>query len=287
LRRWTEPASTVLLHALSIGHGIDICRPQTGVVHSAFDRAANLLMAGELWTVLGAARPDAPFGIRLAPGDGAARLNVRVNDPVNVRAGHVSVGRLIIDCRTASCWVPTGRMQLAPGLEVRLGILEQRARSRAWAESASMAHDVTEALGKAGSAADAELVAAVRRTIGRGPGLTPAGDDVLVGILGVLGSAAAGPENVSRRARLIGALAPVLASTSDVSRHLLDQVARGLPGRALHDLGRAVIEGAPDDVMEKALDVLLDTGCTSGADACMGLAAACRLMFFITDRAAA
>ncbi len=281
----------MLLQALSIGHGIDIWRPQTGVVHSAFDRAANVLMEGELWTVLGTVpgtvRPDAPFGIRLAPGGGTARLHVRATDPVNVRAGHVSVGRLIIDCRTATRWVPTGWTRPAPGLEARLCKLEQRARSRAWSESASMAKDVTEALGNAGAADDAELAAAVRRTIGRGPGLTPAGDDVLVGILGVLGSAAAGPASVSSRSRLIGALAPVLASTSDVSRHLLDQVARGLPGSALHDLGRAVIEGAPDAVLANALDALLDTGCTSGADACMGLAAACRLVFFTIDRAAA
>jgi hypothetical protein len=154
------------------------------------------------------------------------------------------------------------------------------ARPRAWAESADMASDVTDAL----RCSDAELAAAVRRTVGRGPGLTPAGDDVIVGILAVLTSGAAGPAGIWTSSRLVCALTPVLPSTSDVSRRLLDQAARGLPGRALHDLGKVLMEGAPDDVRTDALELVLDTGYTSGADACMGLTAACRLLFLPTER---
>ena len=77
-----------------------------------------------------------------------------------------------------------------------------------------------------------------------------------------------------------------LPSTSDVSRYLLDQAARGLAGRALHDLGTALVECASDEVLAHALDLVLDTGSTSGADACMGLAAAGRLSFLVTEKAA-
>jgi hypothetical protein len=67
----------------------------------------------------------------------------------------------------------------------------------------------------------------------------------------------------------------------------LTQAARGLPSRAIHELGAAVIEGAADPVLEGALQVVLGTGCSSGADACTGMIAACRLAFFTAERPAA
>jgi hypothetical protein len=146
-----------------------------------------------------------------------------------------------------------------------------------------MAGDVTDAL----RGSDAELARAVRRTVGRGPGLTPAGDDVLVGILALFTSGAAGEAGEQAACRLVRALAPVLGATPDVSRHLLDQATRGLPGRALHDLGQALMKDAPHDILVRALDLVLDTGCTSGADACTGLAAACRFTFLKVQRLAA
>ncbi len=146
-----------------------------------------------------------------------------------------------------------------------------------------MARDVVEAL----SDSDADLALAVRRTVGRGPGLTPAGDDVLVGIFSVLASGSAASACAQAASRLTKALMPVIHTTSDVSRHLLRQAGRSLPGRALHDLGRAVIEGASHEVLTDALDRVLETGCTSGADACLGLAAACDFSFHTTESLAA
>lgn len=268
----------MLLQSLSIGREVDVWRPRTGIVHSVFERAVNLLVNGELWTVLDASRPDAPFGIRLAHDESG--FDVNAADRVHVRAGFVGVGDLIIDCRAASRWAPTSWTQPASGLASRLSTIEHVARSRAWAESGNMAGDVIDALHKS----DAELARAVQRTVGRGPGLTPAGDDVLVGILALLTSGAAELHDASR---LSDALTPFLPTTTDVSRHLLQQAARGLTGRALHDLGKALIEGAPHDVFTDALNLVLDTGFTSGADACMGLAAACRFSFLNTERLAA
>jgi hypothetical protein len=241
----------------------------------------NLLVDGELWTVLDAARADSPFGIRLAPSDAA--LDVKAADRVNVRAGYVGMGRLIVDCRSASRWAPTRWAQPAPGLAARLAAVTQAVQLRAWDQSAGMASDVTDAL----RGSDAELASAVRRTVGRGPGLTPAGDDVLVGMLALLTSGAAGATGERATSRLVSALAPVLPTTSDLSRHLLHQAARGLAGRALHDLGQALMEGAPHGILADAIELVLDSGCTSGADAATGLAAACRFMFFKPEWAAA
>ena len=266
---------------MSLGHEVDVWTPRTGVVHSAFERAVNLLVDGELWTVLGAARADSAFGIRLAASDAA--LDVKAADRVSVRAGYVGLGRLILDCRTASRWAPRRWAQPAAGLAGRLDAVAHAVRARAWHESAAIASDVTDAL----RGPDAELAGAVRRSVGRGPGLTPAGDDVLVGILALLTSGAAGAAGERSASRLAGALAPVLPTTSDLSRHLLQQAARGLACRALHDLGQALMLDTAHDVLADAIELALDSGCTSGADAATGLAAACRFIFFTPVWAAA
>lgn len=265
------------LQAVSLGPEVDVWRPQEGVVHSTFERAVNLLMGSELWAVLASARQDTPFGIRLAPG--VCRIDVKVADRVHVRAGYTAIGRLIVDCRTASRWVPAPWTAPCIGLDARLVTVEAAARARAWPGSSRIAADVTAALDKDAPGSEEALGSVVRRCVGLGPGLTPAGDDVLVGILAVLTSASAGDAGIRAAGRLADALAPVLCLTADVSRHLVDQALRGMPGRALHDLGKALIEGAPQDVRADALDRVLDTGGTSGADACLGLVAACRLEF--------
>ena len=270
----------MLLQALSLGREVDVWRPRTGVVHSVFKHAANLLVAGEMWTVLDEDRPDAPFGIRSAHRHGGFPL--KVGDRVDVRAGFVSVGHVTLDCRTASRWAPTRWAQPAAGLAVRLSTVEHAARPRAASESAGMSHAVMDALG----GSDAALAAVVRRTVGRGPGLTPSGDDVIVGILALLTSGAVGSAGDHATVRLAEALAPALATTTDISRHLLHQAVRGWPGRALHDLGKALVEGAPHEIFSDALALVLDTGSTSGADACMGFAAACRFSFCNTALAA-
>jgi hypothetical protein len=268
-------------HALSIGWKVDVSIPRMGAVHSVFDRAVNLLVDGEMWTVLGASRSDGPFGIRLSKSEGG--FEVKAGDPVSIRAGFVRAGCLVVDGRNASRWAPTEWTQPTDGLAARLADLEAAVFPRAWSESAGMAANVIATL----HGTETELIAAVRRTVGRGPGLTPSGDDVLAGIFALLTSGAAGAAGMELASRLVRALAPALPTTSDISRHLLSQAARGLPGRALHDLGKALIEGASHDIFSDALALVLDTGAASGADACMGFAAACRFLFLNTELAAA
>lgn len=277
----------MLLPAHCIGHRVELNRPQTGRVHSCFEGSVNLLIEGELWSLLDAARSDLPFGIRLAPGIAPGRLALRVGDPVRLRAGYLAIGPLTLDCRMAARWWPGHWSLPAHGLAARLDWVERMAAPRAWRDAAGMAVAVVEALQQRGAGAPARLVSAVGRVVGRGPGLTPAGDDVLAGILTVLGSAAAGPAAASMQARLVAAVTPWLGTTGDISRHLLQQALRGWSGRALHELGQAVVEGADEAVLCSALERLLDSGASSGADGCIGLVAACRRLWLPAARAIA
>ncbi len=117
---------------------------------------------------------------------------------------------------------------------------------------------------------DDALAAAARCVVGRGPGLTPSGDDVIVGLLTGLGM-----QRIAVRERLARAVAPALGTTPALSRHLIGEAALGLPGRALHELVAALISGAD---FVGATHRALEIGATSGADAAVGLIAGCRLL---------
>jgi hypothetical protein len=262
--------------ACCLGSRVDAWTPRRGVVHSVFAGAANLRFGPAWWTLLAADRPDQPSGIRLAP-DTPHLPPIRPGSPVHVRAGHLRAGDAVIDCRAAARWAPGAWPVAAAGIEARLRQLELAAARRAWAGAAAMAEAVCDALDDDDD--DDALATTARRVVGRGPGLTPSGDDVIVGLLTALGM-----HRVADRERLAHAVAPALPTTTDLSRHLIEEAALGLPGRALHELGAALRSGANFD---GAIRRALDTGATSGADAAVGLIAGCRRFLTAPERACA
>jgi hypothetical protein len=269
------------LCARSLGSAVDVHSPRHGTVHSVFPAAINAVVDGALWSVIDVARPDIPFGIRVDGRRPGSWGRVASGHPVHVRAGQVSVGPIGIDCRMATRWEPVPWPEPAPGLGARLTIIETAASPRAWCGTAAMALAVTEALDESN---DGRLAACVGKVVGRGAGLTPAGDDLLVGVFAALLSSAAGSAGQKRGARLSAAIRPLLTSTGDVSGHLLLQASRGLFGRSLHELGAALMEDDSADCLGPALASVLSTGATSGADACLGLVAAARLSFRVSKR---
>src|SRR5215467_11709475 len=96
------------IQALSVGHAVEADSAEFGIVHSVFAHAVNLMIRAEMWTLLAADKTDLPFGIRVASTDFDA-LGLRNGDPVNVRAGFVSIGSgstcRVIDCRAAPRWL--------------------------------------------------------------------------------------------------------------------------------------------------------------------------------------
>jgi hypothetical protein len=256
------------VQAVSVGHALDVDSAGSGVVHSVFARAVNLTIGGDMWTLLAAEKADMPFGIRVALPDFDA-LGLRRGDSVNVRARHVGVdSRLVIDCRAAARWMPVCQHKHERGLKQRLAVVAKAARDRSWRESARMARAVRAALG-----APATLGAALAKVVGRGPGATPAGDDVLVGILAVLTCPHSGSAGAEAAESLGCSILPLLPTTTDISGQLLRQAAHGLFGRDVHELVSALIgDPAPEQLRENVRQVL-ETGATSGADMCEGLLA--------------
>jgi hypothetical protein len=258
------------LQALSVGHALNVEIARSGVVHSVFAGAANLDMRAEMWTLLAEDGGDLPFGVRLAAKD-LKLLGLQRGDRVNVRGGFIGIESrqrvLVVDCRAAPRWLPACQGRLDPRLSDRLSAVEAAARNRAWGGSADMADAIREALDHPDT-----LGGVLAGVIGRGPGLTPAGDDVLVGILAVL-SRRAGPAAAGAADRLAGLIPPLLPTTTYISGQLLLQAMRGLFARVVDELLSALTADSPPQRLNAAIRRVIETGATSGADTCMGVIA--------------
>jgi hypothetical protein len=265
----------VRVTAGAIGSVIDLRTPRTGRVHSVFRHAVNLELGDQMWTVVAPGGHDAALTVRLSgvavPGD----LGLRIHDRVWVRSSHVRVGPAVIDARTAARWMPRRYDVDLDGFGARVAELEAAAQHIAWEGSWALAGAVTAALA---SGDRSDLDEAVRRTIGCGPGLTPAGDDVLVGVLAVLTAPGVPAGREPAAARLRAALAPALPATTEISRALLGQASHGQVSRPVWELVRGVLSGREAAAAAQARADVLSTGATSGGDTCAGVVAACRLL---------
>ena len=143
------------------------------------------------------------------------------------------------DIAAARTWRPT-RVRRLPSLECGSGGQGSHLRT----------HDGVEAL------------------LGRGPGLTPAGDDALAGILLVAHAhGVAGPVAAAVRERL--------GSTTAVSAALLDAAADGYAAADVVALVDAAV-ARDAAAVARVLPAVLAIGHTSGADLVIGIAAALR-----------
>ncbi len=125
------------------------------------------------------------------------------------------------------------------------------------------------------------------RVVGHGPGATPSGDDVLVGIFAVLTASRSGAGGAAAALSLYEMMQPSLPGTTDISIQLLRQASRGLIGRALHELICAISGETNLKTFSAAVQRVVETGATSGADTCMGLLAFAPSYFLSDDERAA
>ena len=174
---------------------------------------------------------------------------------IDLRAWHVAA--TAVDLRVPG----RGRRRRHPGAGRRARPVRRRPAARAPARG-ELARIALEA---------GELDGCLAATVGAGPGATPAGDDVICGVLAgldLLGHAGA-------HARLGAAVAPLLAATTRISRHLLAAAAAGRYTERLIGLAAALASASAPSV-RGALDALARWGASSGLDQAAGFTAAIR-----------
>ena len=109
--------------------------------------------------------------------------------------------------------------------------------------------------------------AGVRGLLGLGPGLTPSGDDLLVGLL--LALHAGRPSTAGTLARIVAQHGPSM--TGMISVAILKQAPLGYGSEAIHQVIEALVSGVPEDEMLHKAGVLRGAGHTSGWDTLVGI----------------
>jgi uncharacterized protein DUF2877 len=187
---------------------------------------------------------------------------------------------LVVDVSSATRWSPrlpaAARFSSRRGLAARVGLARQFATETVDAPAAgrgfgallaSAAAPHIAALRSALITGDARVAeAAAVALIGLGIGLTPSGDDFLVGLL-------AGLEATHHPAR--SSLAAAIASeapsrTTAIGANVLEHAARGEFTARLHDVVIALADDAAAG-LDRAVGRAMAYGATSGADTLVGL----------------
>lgn len=202
--------------------------------------------------------PDAlilPGALRVAASTDLDSLGVRVGDQVLVGEGevHTPGGGLVV----RRFWRPRA---------VPSAALPEPARQAALAGLVAL-EPCSDLLP---DVVASRLTGPARSLVGLGPGLTPAGDDVLCGLL--LGLRASGRSH--GLARLEQAVLPLLTRTTALSATLLRQAAQGYAVPPLADLLHAWHRGASVQDLAAAGRRVADIGHTSGPALLLGLTAA-------------
>ena len=228
-----------------------------GRVHSVFDHAINILWHdGRLLTLLGSAHLAAPFAVALfelpsrdvvTPGSRIRRSDFDCNQSEVVRL-EMPRGPLVF--HPASLPGPPCGRALSSGAG-------RRARR---------------ALGKSLAARDFSAFAeAAGQLIGLGEGLTPAGDDFVLGTLAAIHRLA--PEWLRKnRVHCDGLLSAAGGRTTNVARDFLLEAMAGRFSEPVLDL----LTARTEDLANRAARELLGLGATSGADTLAGIQLGCR-----------
>lgn len=266
---------------------------QTGppsLVTSVYGSVLDIAGPGGLLAVADDAVGGLPDGVSIAAGD-LRRLGVRQGMRVTISATRWAIpeARLQIELGAARPWSPILSVVPTPDWSGRRGMVARRLESAVASGSllggllisgADVAMvDLNDAISRRDTAAAA---AAAQRLVGRGPGLTPAGDDIIAGAEAAL-HAIAHP-----MAGFAGAvLADVGSRTTEVSAAMLRHAAAGAFAERIHRLIQATLV---DDLAPTGdpLRGTADWGATSGTDALAGVVLAMDAVTRITaDRRAA
>ncbi|MDQ3946181.1 MAG: DUF2877 domain-containing protein [Actinomycetota bacterium] len=246
--------------------------PGTGTVLAVYRRAAYLRLPGGIVALVAPGVPPGPLWIRGEPVSGrAGRLphaatagdqqGLSVGASVTVGQEWLDVAGMRLPIAGADAWI--GRLpdpvRLRAGLPLAMEILTTAPRSVLLADPWLPALRRAEAAVQRG-----ELCRAATFIGGLGPGLTPAGDDALAGILlahRALSGAGAEPHLLA---------AARSGVTTDVSAALLVWAARGQAVEPVHDLLTALAAQDWAGTVTAARGVA-SLGASSGADLLLGL----------------
>lgn len=285
------------LRAISMGYAV----PNgdfDAAVHSVFQSAINLRLHGEnnLLTLMASGEGDLPQGIRLDAPESFSFEGFQIGERTVYRDGilYFENSSLTVQLHGARRWKcdlpalefdPTNPAVSAAWTHVWEALNRRQRRSEAEIIAEELFRGNESArLGVLGKAREAmcELfnatrhyestnAAAVKALIGLGSGLTPSGDDLLVGYMAGLWCTA---RDRNARAQFISGLGKTIIDlspdTNDISRTYLYHAVHGQVSSRLADLAEAVARGENLIRLLNIAEAAMRVGHTSGMDAVTG-----------------
>ncbi len=282
----------MFLKTITIGDAIPSANFEAAV-HSVFRSAVNISLANNitLLTLVASSEADLPQGIRVdTPEDFSFESGALcIGDSATCRDGFLRLGSLTIDLRGARRWkcdLPSLRADLSnpdvatawqivwDALNTRQTSLDAEiiARDLLRSDSTLRAGAAVRGLLEATQRFDSTAASSFNALIGLGSGLTPSGDDLLVGYLAGLWCAVLDKsERVQFASDLGKEVIRLSGQTTDISRAYLYHAARGQVSSRLADLAEAICRGENSNRLLAIIEAAMQVGHTSGMDAVTGL----------------
>lgn len=261
-----------------------------GFVHSTFNRTLNIQCAdsGDLYTIACKGTDNAPNTL-IIDLDTFEETDIRVNDIVSSDHSVLSIANkmsITLDgIQTWTCMLPK-YPSVTDVLDLNVSTMKQYIHlhgndsriERAYKsdnpfddEMSKMLHERTQLLvlelhNKRMSAAITHAVS----LLGLGPGLTPAGDDFLVGLFTVMNSR--DNRDFSHPSFCEEIVLQAKALTNDISYMALAKAAAGQVRESICNLMEALIRGSEEE-LTGSLRRVLAIGATSGTDIALGMVA--------------
>ena len=288
--------SPMYRRAISIGDAV----PRTdsnATVHSVFRSAMNLHLTrgSKLLTLVASSEADLPQGIRVASSGDFSFEVFRAGEQANCRDDILRLGLLTVELCDARRW----KCDL-PALQADLtNLAVSTSWQRAWqtlnerqiqSNAEIVAEDLfrsdqtiragvprkvgeaTRNLVEAARRYNLSAASSVRALIGLGAGLTPSGDDLLVGYLAGLWCSVL---DKRERVKFVGSLGKAVirlsCRTNNISRTYLYHASRGQVSSRLAELAETICRGENSDRLTSTIESALRVGHTSGMDAITGL----------------
>ena len=238
-------------------------------VHSVFSKVVNFSAGKELLSVASIDAGGASSFLSL-PGENVD-LGLAVGDKCVLRAGRLILGENTINFSNAPVWkgpISKGyrRLIIEENITAFKAVLDRKAAPQsAWRyinSGLTSRFDGLRAIQKL-----KENPAEARNLIGLGQGLTPAGDDMLVGFLAIVNHTGENREFVRI---LNGVITGLLPKTTEISAQVLANALDCDYHELVQNCIRDLCEGKKEEVYVSAAS-LLNIGATSGSDIACGM----------------
>jgi hypothetical protein len=241
-------------------------------VHSVFKRAVNIKTPGGMISVVTKSVGKSASYIVIDQEMDFLEADIKAGDYIKTNETGLIFNSIIVDISSAQVWNDIVdcdfrweklKIKLENIRAFKSTVDRYAAKNSAW-EKLHCDRDFNERIIKLKGESPSE---AVKSLIGLGPGLTPTGDDVLLGFLSFVNTC---DDFIPKREAFVDEILSNLKYTTDISGYFLKMAAENHYHEFLQNAIYSMVFGLPESV-SISVKKLLSIGATSGTDIATGM----------------